>query len=176
MATGDEPVRAENRQLVLTERTGIVLVLIPGGPFWMGAQSDTPKRHNYETHEQNHGLPVVESDEGPEHEVLLSAYFLSKYEMTQGQWQRLTGRNPSLYGPHHWSREYLQDASASSLLHPVEQVSWEDCMTWLPRAGLPCRVKLSGSAVLEAVARVPGGRAREKTRFRRPPTCWTSMP
>ena len=28
------------------------------------------------------------------HEVDLEPFFISKYEMTQGQWKRLTGRNP----------------------------------------------------------------------------------
>ena len=29
------------------------------------------------------------------HEVTLSPFFLSKYEMTQGQWLRFAGENPS---------------------------------------------------------------------------------
>ena len=55
-------------------------------------------------------------DEGPVHEVELPAYFLSKYEMTQGQWLAATGSSPSYYQP--------PSSLAPSLLHPVEQVAW----------------------------------------------------
>lgn len=50
------------------------------------------------------------------------AFFLSKYEMTQGQWLRLAGRNPSYY---------QKDSFAPTLVHPVEQVSWDDCVALL---------------------------------------------
>ena len=39
------------------------------------------------------------TDEFPPHDVTLSAFFISKFEMTQGQWLRFTGRNPSLSVP-----------------------------------------------------------------------------
>jgi len=104
----------------LTEETGVVLVLLRGGSFWMGAQSGDPQGRNYD--------PQAQGDEGPVHETELSAFFLSKYELTQGQWLRLTGRNPSFYQP--------PGGFAMSLLHPAEQVGWLDCMAWLPRAGL----------------------------------------
>ena len=87
------------------------------GRFWMGAQSSEGRNYDQQ----------AQVDEGPVHLVELSAYFLSKYELTQGQWQRLTGFNPSAY---------QQDNLAPSLRHPVEQISWLDCNEWLPRAGL----------------------------------------
>jgi formylglycine-generating enzyme required for sulfatase activity/serine/threonine protein kinase len=118
--TGIPAQRAPDGALVRTEETGMVLVLLPGGRFWMGAQSEDPSERNYD--------PQAQGDEGPVHPVELTAFFLSKYELTQSQWLRLTGSNPSYY--------QHPGGFASSLLHPVEQVSWQDCMTWLPRAGL----------------------------------------
>ncbi|MGK0521746.1 MAG: serine/threonine protein kinase/formylglycine-generating enzyme required for sulfatase activity [Planctomycetota bacterium] len=99
-------------ELVLTNKTGVVLTLITESladvPFKIGQA-----------------------------EVKLSPYLLSKYEMTQGQWKRLTGENPSLYGPDGtWQTWWLDLGEQETLLHPVEQVSWNDCMEWLPRAGL----------------------------------------
>lgn len=120
------PARRVNGQLVWTEDTGLVMVLIPGGEFQMG--------------------DGLRGDRKP-HRVELSPYFLSKYEMTQGQWKRLTGHNPSRYGPDgaEWKPEWLA-SGPPSLLHPVEEVSWSDCMAnygrgeflgrVLPRAGL----------------------------------------
>jgi serine/threonine protein kinase/formylglycine-generating enzyme required for sulfatase activity len=113
--TGDPPERDASGALVLTEDTGVVLVLIPGGTFLMGADGGA----------------------GPRHEVTLSPYFISKHEMTQGQWKRLTGDNPSAYGPDaEWELDWLASGEPPSLLHPVEQVTWRDADTWLRRAGL----------------------------------------
>ena len=85
----------------------------------MGAQSKDADGHNFD--------PQARVDEDPVHEAVLSAFFLSKYEMTQGQWERFEGRNPSYY---------RESSLAPTLLHPVEQVSWLDCQVWLPRLGL----------------------------------------
>jgi formylglycine-generating enzyme required for sulfatase activity len=120
LQTGDPAVRAADGKLELTEEMGLVFVLIPGGKFWMGAQKADPNGRNYD--------PQTKSDEGPVHEVELSPYFLSKYEMTQGQWQRIAATNPSYYFP--------QDGFAHSLLHPVENVSWPMCFNLLECLGL----------------------------------------
>jgi formylglycine-generating enzyme required for sulfatase activity len=103
----------------MTEETGVVLVLIPGGSFWMGAQNSDPAGRGFDER--------ARSDEGPVHHVTLGPYFLSKYEMTQGQWERLSGHNPATYGDF---------AEMPGDLRPVEQVSWEDCAALLPRYGL----------------------------------------
>ncbi|MFN9786379.1 MAG: formylglycine-generating enzyme family protein [Planctomycetia bacterium] len=76
---------------------------------------------------QNHD-PQARSDEGPVHEVELSPYFLSKYEMTQGQWERIASVNPSFFQP--------PNVMAPSLVHPVEQVSWQMCFDLLKILGL----------------------------------------
>ena len=119
---------ADGRHRVV-EDTGVILVLVPGGSTWIGAQSTDPGSRHFD--------PQAESDEGPVHSVELSPYFLSKYELTQGQWLRLTGENPSNYRKGvGWRDEFLADRSQASLAHPVEQVSWDDCVTWLRRADL----------------------------------------
>ena len=120
--TGERPQRDEaTGRLSVTGESGIVLVLIPGGTFLMGSQSDDPAGLNYD---ENH-----RSDEVL-HEVALDPYFLSKYELTQGQWERIMGpgSNPSYFG-----KTYLGDAWP---LHPVEQVSWNDCREALERMDL----------------------------------------
>jgi formylglycine-generating enzyme required for sulfatase activity len=128
LATGDPAARGPDGKLVLAESTGIVLVLIPAGTFMMGAQSTDPSGPNYD--------PLAGEDESPPHDVTLSAYFLSKYEMTQGQWERFTGRNPSHYGPNGWSRAWNREGKAWSALHPVEQVTWTQSVEVTKRLGL----------------------------------------
>jgi formylglycine-generating enzyme required for sulfatase activity len=118
--TGEIPDRDEEGKILLTGETGLVFVLIPGGTFGMGAQKEDEDKPNYD--------PQAVSYEGPAHQVTLTPFFLSKYEMTQGQWERFTGKNPSLY-------------TSGGLvpmppLHPVEQVTWEDCDRVLSRLDL----------------------------------------
>mgnify|MGYP002777279695 CR=1 FL=1 len=120
LASGEAPRRGADGVLELSEATGLVLVLIPGGEFWMGAQAKDPSARNYD--------PRAERGEGPVHLVELSPYLISKYEMTQAQWQRLAGVNPSYYKP--------SVGFGTTLEHPVEGVSWSQCVELLERADL----------------------------------------
>ena len=45
------------------------------------------------------GDAPVEQDEQPQQEIILEPFFLAKYELTQAQWVRMTGENPSRYQP-----------------------------------------------------------------------------
>ncbi len=119
--TGAAPVRDREGELVVTEDTGLVFVLIPGGTFAMGALADASAASNYD--------PEALAIEGPVNDVTLDPFFLSKYEMTQGQWRTLTSGNPSTYAP--GASTYQVD-----LTHPVEQVSWTVCTRVLERLGL----------------------------------------
>jgi formylglycine-generating enzyme required for sulfatase activity/tRNA A-37 threonylcarbamoyl transferase component Bud32 len=128
LSTGDPAVRGSDGKLVLEESTGLVLVLIPGGTFEMGAQQSDPSGPNYD--------PQARENESPVHEIRLAPYFLSKYEMTQGQWERFTGKNPSNYGPLHWARNTNRNGKGWTALHPVEQVTWLECTATTARLGL----------------------------------------
>jgi formylglycine-generating enzyme required for sulfatase activity/serine/threonine protein kinase len=117
---------------ILSGDTGLVFVLIPGGSFQMGAQKDDPEAPNHD--------PGAEDDESPVHEITLDPYFISKYEMTQGQWLRFTGSNPSNYGVDwKWGEEKLRPDGTiheNTAWNPVEHVSWIDCTETLERMAL----------------------------------------
>jgi formylglycine-generating enzyme required for sulfatase activity/serine/threonine protein kinase len=128
LQSGDVATRGTDGKLALTETTGIVLVLIPGGTFTMGAQSTDPSGANYD--------PNAQSDEGPPHAVTLSPYFISKYEMTQGQWLASYAANPSRDRQGTYSRNWNRERKEWTALHPVEQVSWIDCVEAMEFLGL----------------------------------------
>jgi serine/threonine protein kinase/formylglycine-generating enzyme required for sulfatase activity len=136
LQTGSPAARRADGGIALKEDTGIVFVLIPGGTFRMGAQANDPRGDNYD--------PLARGNEAPVHTVTLSPFFLSKYEMTQGQWMRITGVNPSYFGP---SRAW--GGRQHSLFHPVEQVSWRTASTVLHRM----RLELPTEAQWEYAAR-----------------------
>ena len=58
------------------------------------------------------------SDQTPTHSVTLSSYYICKYEVTQALWRAVMGSNPSKF-------------KGDNL--PVEQVSWNDCQTFIKR-------------------------------------------
>jgi len=114
----------------VTEATGIVFVLIPGGTFAMGA--DRREGPNVD--------PEAEVDERPVGEVSLQAFFLSKYEITQAQWRRLAGDAPiACHNPGNnelMRQEAGEDAPVITLVNPMENVSWSDCVEAARRVGL----------------------------------------
>jgi len=125
--TGEVAERGSDEKLVLTEETGLVFVLIPGGSFQMGA---VPPSASNPIGSPNVD-PKAEKNEGPVHEATIEPFLMSKYEMTQGQWVRFTEENPSVYGP-----KRIVGGHPHNLLHPVENVSWEDCARVLSHLSL----------------------------------------
>jgi formylglycine-generating enzyme required for sulfatase activity len=78
--------------------TGMEFVWVPEGCFQMGS---------------NEGG----SDEKPVHEVCVDGFWMGKYEVTQGQWEKVLGNNPS-----HFKKGDN---------HPVESVSWDDVQAFI---------------------------------------------
>ncbi len=71
--SGTRPPRGPDGRLEIGPESGVVLVLLPGGSFRMGAD----------------GSRLL--DERPAREVTVPPFLLSKYEMTRGQWNRACG-------------------------------------------------------------------------------------
>jgi formylglycine-generating enzyme required for sulfatase activity len=56
----------------------------------------------------------------PKHRVTVQAFKMMKYEVTQGQWRSVTGRNPARF-------------SSCGLNCPIESVSWKDIQTFIKK-------------------------------------------
>ena len=89
----------------ITNSIGMKLVLIPKGTFMMGSPESEKRRDKNET----------------QHDVTISKdYYLGVYEVTQAQYEKVMGKNPS----------YFQGAvvgNENSDL-PVENVSWDEAV------------------------------------------------
>jgi formylglycine-generating enzyme required for sulfatase activity len=82
---------------------GMRFVYIPPGSFMMGSPSGEAKRDKDET----------------QHRVTLTrGYYMQTTEVTQGQWERVMGSNPS----------HFKNCGDNC---PVEKVSWEDCQQFI---------------------------------------------
>ena len=80
------------------------MVYVEGGAFLMGT---------------NEVYPDDYSENKPAHQVMLSDYYIGKYEVTQELWQAVMGNNPS---------EFKNNSQK-----PVENVSWNDCQKFIKK-------------------------------------------
>ena len=95
------PQGVTNEQSSFTDpTTGMEMVWVPGGCFQMGSNSG-------------------DSDEKPIHKVRVDGFWIGKYEVTQGQWQKVMGNNPSRF--------------KKGNNYPVENVSWNDCQEFIKK-------------------------------------------
>lgn len=119
LLSGVPPKRSAEGELLITELSGVILVLLPGGSFRMGAERPSPQRplggENVDAEARD--------DESPVHPIVLSPFFMSKHPMTQGQWLHGSGWNPSFF-------QATRDGRFTSL-YPVECVSWPECQVVL---------------------------------------------
>jgi len=60
-----------------------------------------------------------DSDEKPLHKVCVDGFWIGKYEVTQGQWQKIMGRNPAKF--------------QKGNNFPVDQISWNDCQLFVSK-------------------------------------------
>ncbi len=129
--TGEIPERGADGKLIQSEGVAMIFVLLPGGTFTMGAEPRSRRRMRGPNVD-----PDANEDEGPVTSVRLAPYFISKFEMSQAQWLRVTEHNPSTYSEREYDSTWNQDGRPHSLLHPVENISWEDASRWMARLGL----------------------------------------
>jgi formylglycine-generating enzyme required for sulfatase activity len=140
VASGERPVRVEGGG-ALTPEAGVVLVLLPGGttaigslPVELPAGAQPKSWDDLKRMAPDFGQPFHDhwrdskhQDEGFFESIALDPFFISKYELTQAQYTRIIGANPS---QHH------DPATLGGPTHPVETVSWNDASMVLLRLGL----------------------------------------
>jgi formylglycine-generating enzyme required for sulfatase activity len=97
--------KKSNSNTTYTENyTGMKFVKVPAGCFKMGSY---PNERS------------ISADETPLHRVCLGEYYIGAYEVTQNQWQKITGINPS----------HFNGCGEC----PVENISWEDAQYFIEK-------------------------------------------
>ena len=104
---------AQQSYRIITNSIGMKLVLIPKGTFTMGSPIDEEGRLEDEV----------------QHQVTISQdYYLGVTEVTQGQYEKVMGNNPSNFQFH---QSYKVPGDSSN--HPVEMVSSDDAVEFCKR-------------------------------------------
>ncbi len=119
LGTGEVPRQGNDGSLLLDAKSAAVFVLVPGGQYLIGSQSGDPGGLNYD--------PLPGPIQEPIQTIQLSPYLIGKHELSQEQWFRLTGDNPSAF---------VRDKIREGPLHPVEMVNWSTATRVLRQHGL----------------------------------------
>ena len=93
-----------NQLTFIVDGVSFTMVYVSGGTFTMGATAEQ-------------GVDAYR-DEKPVHTVTLSGYYIGQTLVTQALWKAVMGSNPSNY---------------KGGQRPVENVSWDDCQTFISR-------------------------------------------
>lgn len=108
------------------------MVELPAGSFVMGSSQNELEQvsNNYLRSMNKDVKPALQAhllSETPQRTVKVSAFYLSKYEVTQAQWRVVAGL-PKV------NHDLMSDPSAfKGGNRPVEQVSWEDAVEFCER-------------------------------------------
>ncbi|MAG57144.1 MAG: hypothetical protein CMJ83_12695 [Planctomycetes bacterium] len=159
LQTGAVPVRQGTiGELILTEDIALILVLLPGGNVTVGAQ---PPDANHPE-----GTPFVDPlaqrGEGPPQQVQLDPFFISKFELTQGQWLTVEKSNPS-GSP---AGRPTQGGDMKTLRNPVENMSWMEARKALIRLRLELPTEAQWEYAVRGGTHTPwwSGAAKESLR------------
>lgn len=101
----------DNPPIITFKANGVSfsMVKVEGGTFRMG--------------NDGYLFDFVEN-EAPSHDVSLSTFYIGKTEVTQGLWNSVMDNNPS---------EFAGDGTTNL---PVENVSWDDCQTFIEKLNI----------------------------------------
>jgi formylglycine-generating enzyme required for sulfatase activity len=120
----DKPAADAKPPATFKNGIGMEFVLVPRGKVWLG------------------GGGGKLGEQGVE---ITKDFYLGKYEVTQGEWQKVTGVNPSYFSRQGGGKDALKDIPDAELARfPVEGVSWNDAQLFLE--ALNAKEKESGWA------------------------------
>jgi formylglycine-generating enzyme required for sulfatase activity len=111
------PAGAPNDKTV-TNSVGMKFARIPAGSFVMGSPDGEKGRGR---------------DEKPHDVVITRPFYLGIHEVTQGQYQKVTGKSPSFFAATGVGKGRVGKLDTTN--HPVETVSWFDAVAFCKKLG-----------------------------------------
>ncbi len=104
------------QEVVVAKRGGYELLRVPGGVLTMGSPESEKGRSE---------------DEGPQHEVQVSDFYIGRYPVTNEQYALFMKQNPKVSEPEYWAERRFNQPR-----QPVVGVSWDEARQYATWAGL----------------------------------------
>ncbi len=153
----DLETRLRAKQLVVaillalrtSKTTGMEMALVESGTMTMGSPEGEAGRN---TDEPTHRVRITQS------------LLLGKHEVTQAEYEKVMGANPSYFGPKGPGKDKIPDQIFTSL--PVERVSWFDAIAYCNRLSeldglkpyyMLADVRRDGATIKSATVTIAGG-------------------
>jgi formylglycine-generating enzyme required for sulfatase activity len=87
-------------------------------------------------------LTLLKADE-QQHEVeITKAFYMGKYEVTQGEYEKVMGTNPSGFSVKGADKDEVKGMDTNRF--PVESVSWEEAMKFCTKLNALAKEKAAG--------------------------------
>jgi formylglycine-generating enzyme required for sulfatase activity/serine/threonine protein kinase/Leucine-rich repeat (LRR) protein len=94
---------------------GMEFVIVPKGKSWLGGGGS-------------------KNTLGGKEVKIPADFYLGKYEVTQEEWEKVMGDNPSQFSREGRSMDAVKDVTDADLMRfPVENVSWDDCQVFVAK-------------------------------------------
>ena len=161
---------------VKDKASGMEMLLVPPGKFVMGMSPGDTEAVELEKFYGNNAL--IKYSERPAHEVTITkSFYLGRTEVTQGQWMKVMGENPSKFQKGSNAErdrviaKYIEEGltkqeaqekagaeSPNKLLtasNPVETVSWDDCQKFCAKTGMKLPTEAQWEYACRAGVRKP---------------------
>jgi|GEM_PF-552760 len=124
-----------------TNNIGMKFRLIPPGEFTMGSTPEEIAEALKDANFNDKAWPECIQSEGPQHKVILTQpVYLGVTEVTQGEYEKVMGVNPSHFAPDGRGKGAVVGLEAAR--HPVEDVSWNSAAEFCARLGQHEKLKL----------------------------------
>ena len=152
--TDEKPPSTDSRKPVTSKSTGMKLAPIAAGTFLMGASDEDLKR----LLAKDARLKALTSTWVPQHQVEVSPFYMGIYEVTQADYKKVMGKNPSatFFG-----------GGKESPQSPVDNVSWFDAIEFCnklsqkdgltPRYSLKTPKRREGGSIESATVSIING-------------------
>ena len=96
-----------------TNSIGMEFVIVPKGKSWLGGDKDKL---------------------GDQEVEIPADFYLGKYEVTQEEWEKVMGENPSFWSRTGEGKDAVKDIPDADLKRfPVENVSWDQCQLFVAK-------------------------------------------
>jgi formylglycine-generating enzyme required for sulfatase activity len=117
------PKAGEERAVEIANGVKVVFCYIPAGEAQLGspkAERDAVRKAINKEEEPEWLSLEAEDNRG---KFQTKGFWLGKYEVTQGEWEKVMGKNPSAFSPSGGGKEKVKGLDTSR--YPVESVSWD---------------------------------------------------